>query len=267
MIIKFFLSLTDHPAVRRIVWKPIYEMLAKRFNAPDWTFMNYGYAPSENEPVLLLDDRDEINRYSIQMYHYLALKTGIQGKDILEIGSGRGGGAHYPIQKLGAGRVAGLDIAYNAVKMARKNYNVPHLSFQQGTAEKLPFSDDTFDIVINVESSHTYGSIELFLSQAKRVLREGGYLLLADFRLSEAMIHFSEQLAHSELKLILEENISQNVIEAIEGEEESKQKRINENFPPWMHKLFKEFAGVVNGRVHSNLKSGALKYYRFVLRK
>ncbi|HVG40889.1 MAG TPA: hypothetical protein VM888_04690, partial [Chitinophagaceae bacterium] len=94
-MIKFFMTLTDYPAVRRILWKPIYEVLAKRFDAPYWTFMNYGYAPSENEPVLLLDNGDEINRYSIQMYHYLALKTEIKGKDLLEIGSGRGGGAQY----------------------------------------------------------------------------------------------------------------------------------------------------------------------------
>src|ERR1043166_502662 len=95
MITRLFLKLTDYPVFRRLLWKPIYELLAKRFKVKDWSFMNFGYAPSGNEPFLKLADEDEINRYSIQLYHYLALKTALAGLDVLEVGSGRGGGAVF----------------------------------------------------------------------------------------------------------------------------------------------------------------------------
>ena len=71
MIAKLFLSLTDYPVFRRIMWKPIYEWLAKRFNYTEWHFMNYGYSPFEYEKKLRLNSEDEIHRYAIQLYHYL----------------------------------------------------------------------------------------------------------------------------------------------------------------------------------------------------
>ncbi len=36
--------------------------------------------------------------------------------------------------------------------------------------------------MINIESSHCYGSMTRFLSEVSRVLRPNGYLLLADLR-------------------------------------------------------------------------------------
>ena len=61
MITKIFLKLTDYPAFRRIIWKPVYELLAKIFKVKDWSFMNYGYAPLESELSLPLEPQDEIN--------------------------------------------------------------------------------------------------------------------------------------------------------------------------------------------------------------
>ena len=80
MLAKAFLSLTSYPAFRRVIWKPVYENLAKHFQINDWHFMNYGYAPGETIPDLVLLPQDEINRYPIQLYHYMAAKTEI--KDI-----------------------------------------------------------------------------------------------------------------------------------------------------------------------------------------
>ena len=54
MIAKLFLDLTDYPAFRRIIWKPVYETIAKKFKVPDWQFMNYGYAPHAHELPLSL---------------------------------------------------------------------------------------------------------------------------------------------------------------------------------------------------------------------
>jgi ubiquinone/menaquinone biosynthesis C-methylase UbiE len=42
-----------------------------------------------------------------------------------------------------------------------------------GDALRLPFGNGSFDVLINVESSRAYDSIERFLHEANRVLRPG----------------------------------------------------------------------------------------------
>ncbi len=81
---------------------------------------------------------------------------------MLEVGSGRGGGAAYIKKYLNPKKIIGLDIALNAVKISNQYFSKENISFVQGSAEHLPFENATFDIVINVESSHTYGSVPKF---------------------------------------------------------------------------------------------------------
>lgn len=267
MITKIFLRLTDYPAFRRIIWKPIYELLAKSFKVKDWSFMNYGYAPLESEAYLNLEPQDEINRYPIQLYPYLATKVNIEGLHILEVGSGRGGGADYISRYLKPKEITGVDIASNAVKLANKHYQNKGIRFTQGSAEQLPFADESFDVVINVESSHAYGSVSRFLSEVKRVLLPEGYLLLADIRTSEALATLQHQINTSGLQVLTEEDISKNVIAGIELEEPIKQKRINENVPRWLQPTFRQFAGVVGSKAHVQLLTKELIYKRFMLKK
>lgn len=267
MISRLFLKLTDYPAFRRLLWKPVYEMLAKRFRSKDWSLMNYGYAPSDHEPFLKLNEGDEINRYPIQLYYYLAAKVSLEALDVLEVGSGRGGGAACILKYLKPRKIIGLDIAFNAVRLANNYFGSESVSFMQGSAEHLPFNDESFDVVINVESSHTYGSVPHFLMEVKRVLRKGGYLLCTDIRTAEGMELFRRQMHSCGLSLILEENISDNVKRAIELEEPIKQKRITENVPPMLQGIFRQFAGVKGSKAYLQLKNGELQYYRFVLRK
>src|ERR1044071_239193 len=267
MITRFFLKLTDYPAFRRLLWKPIYELLAKRFRVKDWSFMNFGYAHFDNEPFLKLNNEDEINRYPIQLYHYLAAKTNLDGLDVLEVGSGRGGGAAFIKKYHQPKKMIGLDIAVNAVRIAKEYFGVEGIDFVQGSAEHIPFADESFDVVINVESSHAYGSVPRFLSEVKRVLRTGGYFLCSDIRTAKDASTFKQEMHMCGLQVITEENISNNVRQAIEQEEPIKQKRIHENIPGFMQAIFRQFAGVKGSKAHLNLKSGELVYYRFVLRK
>ncbi|MDB5248013.1 MAG: class SAM-dependent methyltransferase [Segetibacter sp.] len=266
MLAKIFLKLTDYPFFRRLIWKPVYELLSKKFKVKDWSFMNYGYTPFKSEPFLILDNSEEINRYPIQLYHYLASKINVTGVDLLEVGSGRGGGLGYIKKYLHPKKLAGVDIAFSAIKIAREQIG-QGIEFIQGSAEKLPLTDETFDVVINIESSHAYGSVPAFLSEVKRVLRPGGYLLCADIRTADGMETLQQDLLASGMQLVSEEDISNNVKQAIELEEPIKQKRIRENIPGWMQEIFKEFAGVVGSKAHVQLQSGELVYKRFVLKK
>lgn len=267
MIAKIFLDLTDYPAFRRIMWKPIYEWLAKRFDHTEWHFMNYGYSPFEHEKKLKLNQEDEINRYAIQLYHYLASKVLIEGMDVLEIGSGRGGGCNYIKRYFNPRKITGLDIANNAVNFSKLTHRQKGLFYKQGNAEDLPFENDYFDVVINVESCHAYGSVPKFLCEVKRVLYSGGYFLCTDLRSPDGMITLRRNLLNSGLDLVEEETITENVVRAISEEEAIKMKRINQIVPKRFQKLFKEFAGVKGSQIHAGLSNGQLVYHRFVLRK
>jgi ubiquinone/menaquinone biosynthesis C-methylase UbiE len=46
----------------------------------------------------------------------------------------------------------GLDLNPAGIALCRKRHNLPSLDFVRGDAENLPFPDQSFDAVINIES-------------------------------------------------------------------------------------------------------------------
>lgn len=252
---------------KRLNAKVTYEILAKRVPAEDWQFMNYGYVPNANEEPISLPDDPSVQKYPMQMYHYLAAKADIRGKVVLEVGSGRGGGARYVAGSFQPASYTGMDLAQSAVDLANKVHVLPNLRFIQGSAENIPLADNSVDVVLNVESCHAYGSVDKFLSETRRVLRPGGYLLLVDFRDVQNMDLLRQQLHNSGMNVLEEEDIAPNVVQAMEAEDLVKKERIKKLFPPRWQELFGEFAGVVGSRIHTNLKNKTRLYHRFVLQK
>jgi len=253
---------------RRFNSRITYELLAKYIPAHDWRLMNYGYVPQAPETPLHLPPGFTNQPLPLQMYHYLATRQPLKGKTVLEVGSGRGGGAHYVASQLQPARYVALDLAQNAIDLSKKMYREPNLEFVQGSAEALPFPDNTFDAVINVESCHAYGNVPKFLSEVNRVLKAGGWLLLVDFRnATEQMDLFRGQVMASGLKIVEEENISRQVVAAIEQEDPAKRARIEKLVPARWQKLFAQFAGVVGSPFYNTLKAGTRVYHRFVIQK
>ncbi|MEO6220976.1 MAG: hypothetical protein ABIO81_11145 [Ginsengibacter sp.] len=107
----------------------------------------------------------------------------------------------------------------------------------------------------------------VILKEVKRVLRPAGYFLCTDIRSPNGMLTLKNSLLTTSMRMIVEEDITSNVINAIEFEEAVKQKRISDNIPKWIAKAFKEFAGVKGSKIHEDLKNGSLIYHRFVLQK
>ncbi len=270
-MVKFIIhTLKRYAWFRRINAKLTYSLLAKYIPATDWHFMNYGYVPSDEECAKVSAVAPGPQRFPMQMYHYLASMTVIKDMDVLEVGSGRGGGAKHIATKFSPKSYIGMDIAQSAVELADRIHVAPNLKFIQGSAESIPLPDNSIDVVINVESSHAYGSVCNFLKEVTRVLRPGGYFLIVDFRNQENfenMETLKAQLHETGMQFIKEENITQNVICSIEAEDESKKERIKQLIPARWQTLFGEFAGVVDSKFYQTLKAGSRRYYRFELRK
>ena len=103
---------------------------------------------------------------------------------VLEVGCGRGGGAAFLTALHTPARYTAVDFSPAAVALAARLHAAaaPRLSFAVGDAERLAFGDASFDVVVNVESSHCYGDVPAFLREMARVLAPGGRFAFADFR-------------------------------------------------------------------------------------
>jgi SAM-dependent methyltransferase len=255
------------PQVKRFLNRMWYQYLAKADKDAHMLFMNYGYAdPNPAAAVLDLHSADESRRLCIQLYQHVAGAIDLFGKDALEIGCGRGGGSSYIMRYLRPQSMTGMDIADNAVAFCRNYHAVPGLSFRQGDAEALPFADDSFDVVVNVESSHCYGSMDRFVSEVARVLRPGGFFLFTDHRPSGQLNRLRGQLCQR-LELLEEEHVTQGVLRALDLDHERKLALIRQKAPKWLHKQFHVFAATKGSPLYENFRNGAVEYLRFVLRK
>jgi ubiquinone/menaquinone biosynthesis C-methylase UbiE len=131
---------------------------------------------------LELVPRFEVHRCAVQLYHHVLSHASVRGKDVLEIGCGRAGGASYVAANLHPRRYVGLDINKTAIAFDRRFYaEQKNLEFVAGDAHALPFGGDVFDLAVNVESSHHYRDLGAFLGEVHRVLKPGGTFLMACF--------------------------------------------------------------------------------------
>jgi ubiquinone/menaquinone biosynthesis C-methylase UbiE len=109
----------------------------------------------------------------------LATMCGIaKDKEVLDIGCGKGTTACYLAEKYGC-RVVGLDCSERMVEYSRAKAREKGLEervrFEVGDALKLPFADESFDIVL-AECTTTLLDKEKAFAEFLRVTRRGGWI-------------------------------------------------------------------------------------------
>jgi ubiquinone/menaquinone biosynthesis C-methylase UbiE len=272
-------QLHDAPDLRarlqKRVWRLVYGFSSRRGAHPASAFMNYGYAPLDGT---LRTGAPE--QHGEALYDRVAGGVPLEGRDVLEVGCGRGGGTAYIFEHHRPRALTGLDLAAGAIERSRRAHARPGLAFVQGDAEALPFRDASFDAVLNVESAHCYPDAPRFLREAHRVLRPGGFLLLADVRHTSLegagddrllpqsdMPQFVAELEASPFEIVQEEDITANVRRALELDSPRRREHIERGVPRLLRAQALAFAGVVGTPLYEAFDSGAMSYRRFVLRK
>jgi SAM-dependent methyltransferase len=157
---EFINRLEFSPFVLKLVGKYVYPAFTRLLGADELLFINLAY--EEDPPMALpLAASDEPDRVSIQLY-YTATQADLSGKRVLEVSCGHGGGASYLVRTLRPSSYTGLDLNPAGIAFCRKRHNLPGLDFVQGDAENLPFPDQSFDAVINIEASPLLPSVSPF---------------------------------------------------------------------------------------------------------
>lgn len=230
----------------------------------DVTFMNYGYS---NGCQIELDESDEKNRYSAQLYNYVAQDIDTKGKDILEVGCGRGGGLSYINRSFSPNTATGLDLNDSAIEFCKEYYSSEKIHFLQGNAQSLSFQNNSFDIVINVESSHRYPKMDKFTSEAHRVLKQGGLFLFTDFRPKKELDNLAALLKNSKFRTLKYEVITSNILEALKLSSTTREDLIKKLIPKYLRGIGKTFAATEGTPTYNKFMKREFEYVFYVLRK
>lgn len=229
--------------------------------------MNYGYQSLNGDPALVLSKEDEIDRYCIQLYHQVANQVDLTGKEVLEVGSGRGGGGSYITRYLKPKRYVGMDISGSVIDFCNKKHKVQGLSFVKGVAEKPPFSTESFDAVVNVESARCYADIKGFFSEVHRILRPDGHFLFADMVKKGDIDHVRKNLSETGFKVVSEQNITKNVVKALDLDHERRNGLVSTMIPKFLKGGFLQFAGAKGTERYDSFATGRMEYWVYHLVK
>ena len=138
-------------------------MLGLEVPTPDWAFMNYGYAAAPADvgmsPLRSCDERD---RLCIQLYLHAIDHSDLRDRDVLEVGSGRGGGASYISRYLQPRSMTGMDFSQQAVDLCNRHRLAPGLAFVCGDAQSMPFpaSSRPFRVFAGIAGTRNYAGLE-----------------------------------------------------------------------------------------------------------
>ncbi|HUT51507.1 MAG TPA: class I SAM-dependent methyltransferase [Alphaproteobacteria bacterium] len=118
------------------------------------------------------------------VYEAVLERTKIQsGKRYLDAGCGAGMAAQMAASR--GAEVSGIDAADTLLAIARSR--VPGAEFQHGDLEDLPFSDQSFDVVTGFNSFQYAGNPSVALSEARRVTKPDGAVVIMTWGNPEGM--------------------------------------------------------------------------------
>jgi ubiquinone/menaquinone biosynthesis C-methylase UbiE len=242
----------------RLVSRAFYRIQTRMFATDDVVFLNIGY---EEEPpmALPLSESDEADRYYIQLYHRTATQADLSGKRVLEVGCGHGGGASYLARTVRPASYTGLDMNPSAIAFCRRRHPLPNVNFVHGDAEQLPFPDQSFDGVVNVESSAAYPHFSRFLAEVARVLRPGGHFLYTDLRPRGDVAEWEAALAGAPLRMLSQDDINAQVVRGLERNSQRMTDLVS-RIPKPLRRIGLEYAGAKGTGFYRAMERGKYPY-------
>src|SRR5665647_472790 len=116
--------------------------------------------------------------YAEHLNRYFFASHFVKNRTVLDIASGSGYGSEI-LQKAGAQRVYGVDIAEEAIAFGKELYK--DVEFRKGSVEDIPLQDGEVDVIVSFETlEHVDGMVQrVFMTEVERVLKEDGTLIIS----------------------------------------------------------------------------------------
>jgi len=125
---------------------------------------------------------DSIEQYVEYLRHFMAYKYAkkfVKGKSVLEIGCGMGYGANY-LSKFVSNIIA-IDISKKCVMHCHTKHKIEKLNFLQASGLSVPLKDGSIDVALSFQVIEHIEpkKVKDYLSEVKRVLRDGGVFIVS----------------------------------------------------------------------------------------
>ena len=218
-------------------------------------FLNYGYISlngDEDESRFEVPER-VFNRNSVRLAFELIGNSELQGRRVLDVGCGRGGTVALMAETLGA-KAVGVDLSPEAVAFCRRTHQ-HGTRFEVGDSENLPFKNRSFDVVTNLESSHTYPNLRAFFTEVRRVLKKKGKFLYTDLLPVERWLEVRALLAPLGLTIKFDREITANVLASCDDVAATRAQAFGGH-----DAMIDNFLAVPGSAVYEQMKSGAWQY-------
>jgi len=218
-------------------------------------FLNYGYRSFGKNDEARFDVADGVfNANSVRLAFELIGPTDLRERRVLDVGCGRGGNVSLIANQFDTS-VLGVDLSPEAVAFCRRTHHHPKARFEVGDAEHLPCESGFFDIVTNVESSHTYPNLRAFLAEVSRVLARGGTFLYTDLLPVARWLEVRALLAPLGLEIKRDRDITPNVLASCDEVAPTRARAFGGSTA-----AIDNFLAVPGSMVYEQMRSGAWEY-------
>ncbi len=113
---------------------------------------------------------------------------GFQKGRIIDIGCGFGATNLVLAKRFVDSEIVGIDLSEPLLRLARRAADAANIGervrFEKADVHQIPYEDNSFDVVINVNMVHLVEEPTQMLNEIERVLVPGGFLFIADLRRS-----------------------------------------------------------------------------------
>ena len=258
------------PDEKKTQTRQLYNLVSRQLNASPFQdhafFLNLGYLPDHHPTYSQIELPDRLlNKNCIRLVLEVIADCDIHPEtETLDVGCGRGGTITVLQRYFQPRRTTGVDLSSSAIAFCKRRHRYANAHFLEGDAERLPFADASFDVVTNLESSHSYPNVAAFYQGVARVLRPGGHFLYTDVFAIERLDQQLDLLRQHGLRLLHQRDITSNVLLSCD---EIGKTHFNAFAPDNDADFMGNFLGVPGSKLYNDMRDGRTTYQIFKLQK
>lgn len=238
-----------------------YDAVARR--SPGLAFLNYGFVDAPEGPPADVNLLEMCQR----LYEVVLLPFPEEARRAVEVGCGRGGGAKFLLDGRPDLAYLALDLAAEHVRLSRSRIGPRRAThFAMADAAFLPVATGSADVVFSIEAAQHFERPERFYVEAARVIRPGGWFLLAALWPPSSLP--DTFFATCGLRLVERRDITANVVASLDRTSALRQDLVDSlDLPDRFRPLLLSWAGVRGTPSYDNLASGAMRYVSYRLQR